>query len=109
MRKGFLLTGLLLQVALVSPVSGAAARASGEDIYGRQCSACHQEGKLGAPKVGDNEMWKVRVERGMDKLYDFALNEAYHPHCKGCQTSDVLAAVKYMVSSSTSSGNYSLW
>jgi len=32
------------------------------------CSACHQAGLNGAPKIGDREAWVPRLKRGLDEL-----------------------------------------
>jgi cytochrome c5 len=31
-----------------------------------QCAKCHQDGKGGAPKVGDREAWSKRLSQGID-------------------------------------------
>ncbi len=31
---------------------------SGKNIYKENCSICHNEGKLGAPPIGDKDLWK---------------------------------------------------
>ncbi|WP_232048550.1 c-type cytochrome [Legionella adelaidensis] len=85
---------------------------SGIAIYNENCAVCHAEGKLGAPKVGDKEVWAPILEKNMDVLIENALNGANHPKnggCKECTTAEIIDAIKYMVSQSKTKGNYSLW
>ncbi len=46
----------------------------GRKDYEASCSVCHATDMMGAPKVGDKEVWANRVDGGMDKLYDNAIN-----------------------------------
>jgi cytochrome c5 len=86
--------------------------ANGKDIYNENCSACHNEGKDGAPKIGDKAVWKPIIAKNMDVMIEEALNGSSHPKnagCKLCTTSEVIEAIKYMVSQSKTEGNFSLW
>lgn len=85
----------------------------GKKTYEKICSLCHQDGKLGAPIVGDKAAWKPIIEQNMDVLYQRAL-KGYKGHpprgaCTDCSDVDIIAAVKYMVQESRSKGDYSLW
>lgn len=86
--------------------------ANGKDIYNENCAICHDEGKEGAPKIGDKAAWKPLIEQNMDVLYQKTLSSEDHPKnggCKLCSTGELLEAIKYIVSKSKSEGNYSLW
>ncbi len=86
--------------------------ASGKDIYSENCAVCHKEGKLGAPKTGDKQIWAPLLEKNMDVLIEHALKGEHHPKnggCKQCTTSEIIDAVKYMVAQADPEGNYSLW
>ena len=87
--------------------------AYGERVYGEACSLCHDNGKFGAPEVGNREQWAPRIGKNMDTLILHALNGFNNMPAKGgctqCSGSEVIAAVKYMVQSSQSGGDYSLW
>lgn len=86
--------------------------ASGKDIYHENCAVCHDAGKLGAPKIGDKEVWKPLIAKNMDVLIENTIKGAHHPHnggCKQCYTGEIIEAVKYMVSQSKTEGNYTLW
>ena len=84
---------------------------NGKDIYEENCSICHNEGKQGAPKLGDKQAWEPLIAQNMDVLVENTINDDAHPKnggCKECTTGEILEAIKYMVSKSTD-GNYSLW
>lgn len=86
---------------------------SGKQIYDRSCASCHNEGVHGAPKLGDKRVWTTLINKNMDVLIANAVT-GHHGgslqlSCRHCQTSDVIAALKYMVQESGVKGNYDLW
>lgn len=86
--------------------------ANGKVIYDENCSVCHNDGKLGAPKIGDKEAWKPLIAQNMDVLVEHILKSENHPingGCKYCTTGEIMDATKYIVSQSKTEGNYSLW
>lgn len=86
--------------------------ANGKTIYQENCSVCHNEGKLGAPKIGDKQVWAPIIDKNMDVIIENTVNGKNHLKnggCKQCSTSEVIDAIKYMVSQSKTEGNYSLW
>jgi cytochrome c5 len=86
--------------------------ANGANIYNENCSVCHNEGKLGAPKIGDKAIWKPIIAQNMDVLFLNTLNGDKHLKnggCDKCTTDEVIEAIKYMVSQSKTDGNYTLW
>ena len=46
---------------------------SGEEVFKAQCSNCHGNGMLGAPKFGDAGAWGPRIGKGYDALLTSAL------------------------------------
>jgi len=85
---------------------------SGKDLYNENCSVCHDEGKLGAPKIGDKAAWKTLIAQNMDILIEKTLSNKDHPNnggCEHCSTREVIDAIKYMVAQSKTEGNFSLW
>lgn len=46
----------------------------GRVIYEKACKICHNQGLLGAPKIGDSKEWQVRAQKGLTVLYH---NAAY--------------------------------
>ncbi len=86
--------------------------ASGENVYNESCAACHNDGKSGAPKIGDKEVWKPLIAKNMDVLIENTINGSVHEKnggCKQCTSDEVIAAIKYMVNQSANDGNYKLW
>jgi cytochrome c5 len=57
----------------VRDASAAATLRSGEQVFAGQCSACHANGTLGAPKVGDQAAWGPRIQTGYAALLNSAL------------------------------------
>jgi cytochrome c5 len=93
--------------------------ADGKNIYNESCRVCHQNGDLGAPKLGDAAAWTPRIAQNMDILFTHAI-EGYKgmpkmgacykkADGKPCSQAEVMAAVKYMVQESNTGGDYSLW
>ena len=85
---------------------------NGKDIYNENCSICHNEGKLGAPKLGDKAVWKHLIAQNFDVLVETAIKGEHHPKnggCEHCTTGEIIDAVKYMVSQSKTEGNFTLW
>ncbi|CAM4372172.1 MAG: Cytochrome c6 [Legionellaceae bacterium] len=87
--------------------------ADGKRIYQENCSVCHAKGELGSPKVGDKLLWNGRIHQNIDVLFTHAIKGYNRMPAKGacvdCSTSEIIAAVKYMVQESKTSGDYTLW
>lgn len=85
-----------------------AATLSGPQVYNQACIACHGAGVAGAPVVGDVAEWESRIAKGMDVLYDHAINgfqgEAGYMPPKGGRTDlsdeEIIASVDYMIEES---------
>lgn len=59
----------MAQIALAaSSGAGGGAPKSSEEIYKSVCSACHDAGVAGAPKLGDKAAWAPRYAVGLEKL-----------------------------------------
>jgi cytochrome c5 len=85
---------------------------NGENTYNENCAVCHNEGKLGAPKIGDKQVWAPLIAKNMDVLIENTVNGKDHVKnggCEQCTTDEVIEAIKYMVSQSKTDGNFSLW
>ena len=63
---------LLFATFLLATTPGTAAddtgNRAGKDVVASVCSACHQAGLNGAPKIGDREAWIPRMKRGLNEL-----------------------------------------
>jgi cytochrome c5 len=85
----------------------------GKQIYLYNCSVCHDQGILGAPKIADVQQWRVRIKQNMDVLILHTINGKGKMPAKGgcayCSDSEIIAAVKYLVQQSQHQKNYSLW
>jgi cytochrome c5 len=72
---------------------------TGEEVFNGQCTNCHKEGLLGAPKFGDAAAWGPRIAKGFDELWHSALNgKGSMPKQGGGDFSDyeIARAVVYM-------------
>ncbi|MCV6615337.1 MAG: c-type cytochrome [Cellvibrionaceae bacterium] len=88
-----------------APAAAASGPRAGADIYNSACMACHTTGASGAPKIGDAAAWGPRVAKGMDVLYNSAINglNAVMPAkgmCMDCSDDELKATVDYMVENS---------
>lgn len=97
----------IILAALAAPACFAAAPAKadlakGEKVYTSTCLACHGTGVLGAPKAGDKAAWKTRSAKGVNVLYDSAINGVRTMPARGgnpaLKSDEVKAAVDYMLS-----------
>jgi len=94
--------------------SGGAAKypSNGKEIYDENCAICHNEGKQGAPKIGDKTAWEPLIAKNMDVLIENTLRGEDHPKnggCKHCTNGEIIEEIKYIVGQSKTDGNYSLW
>ena len=88
-----------------APVAAAAAEPlSGEQIYQRNCMACHTTGAAGAPKIGDAAAWAPRIAKGMDTIMTNATKgiNAMPPKglCMTCSDDEMKSVVEYILSQS---------
>ena len=44
------------------------------DIYQRSCKSCHTLEETGAPLVGDQHEWSIRLDKGKDELIANVIN-----------------------------------
>jgi len=80
---------------------------SGEDIVNALCKNCHMApvaASVKSPELGNKEQWAPRIAKGMDAMYDVAINgskvnPAMPPRgtCTDCSDADLKAAVDHMV------------
>lgn len=97
---------LIAAVGAVALFSGSVMAADGQAVYNKSCLACHASGAAGAPKLGDKAAWAPRIAKGMEALYNSALNgvpgTAMMPKgtCAACSEADLKAAVDFMVGNS---------
>ena len=90
------------------PSATPAAPRSGEQVFTTVCTACHQAGIAGAPKLGDTADWAPRIAQGEDTLLSHALagftgtKGSMPPKgtCMNCSDAEIRAAVQYMADKS---------
>lgn len=90
----------LVQVADESSIGLDPNMPVGERVYHSKCSACHEAGVAGAPKVHTNE-WDERLSKGIDALVESVVNGlgAMPPMgtCLDCSNDDLKLAIEYML------------
>ncbi len=78
--------------------------ATGKMVFEQTCAACHATGIVGAPKIGDKDAWRARIEKGLDVLVESAVNGKGAMPAKGGNAilpdGEVKAAVSYIVEQS---------
>ncbi len=93
------------QCAATLVFSGAASGAPKEPktVYDTFCFACHGTGANNSPVYGNAEAWAPRIAKGIDVLYESAINGfnngAMPPKglCADCSEDDIKATVDYLV------------
>jgi cytochrome c5 len=80
----------------------ALAGGAGEAIVTKVCAMCHSSGMMQSPKLGSADDWAPRIEKGIETLYNNAINGINMMPARGGNPSlsddDIKAAVDYMVS-----------
>jgi cytochrome c5 len=75
---------------------------AGEQIVTSVCAACHGTGLMQSPKLGSSDDWAPRIEKGIETLYNHAINGFNMMPAKGGRADlsddDIKAAVDFMVS-----------
>lgn len=75
---------------------------TGEQVVQARCQECHATGKLGAPKLGDMNDWKPRLQNGVDPLIKSAISGHNNMPARGglanLSDGEMKAAVEFMVS-----------
>jgi len=62
-----------LEMASAPKAAAGGAGRSGEELYKAVCTACHDTGAAGAPKMGDKAAWAPRIGVGLDVLVKSAI------------------------------------
>jgi len=114
-KTGVALSGLIL--ASVMTVGGVSADqqsltlaqvSEGFDparTYVQSCSACHNSGAAGAPRLGNADDWSARAEKGLETLYENTINgynNIMPPKgmCFTCSDDELKAVVDYILAES---------
>jgi cytochrome c5 len=86
-------------------LSSTAGAANGVSVYEKNCMVCHGEGIAGAPRVGEAEVWKERLSKGINAMVAIVIegvqgySGAMPPRGGNPDLSDeqIRAAVQYML------------
>ena len=91
-------------IAETAPAAPKPDLARGQQVHRQSCAVCHDKGVAGAPKTGDAATWAPRLARGMEAMYNTALNGKGAMPAKGgnpaLSETDVKAAVDYLAAQS---------
>jgi cytochrome c5 len=74
-----------------------------QQVYQTYCFACHGTGANNSPVLGNAEQWNPRIEKGLDALYESAVNGFNNNAmpakglCMDCSAEDIHATVDYML------------
>ena len=85
------------------PISGVtpAVERKGKQVVEARCADCHQTGKEGAPRIGDQAAWIPRLKQGLDFLVRSAINGHGPMPPRGGMTdltdSEIRGAIVYML------------
>lgn len=83
--------------------AGAGGPKDPQEVYETFCFACHGTGANESPILGDAEAWQPRIAKGIDALYESALNGFNNNLmparglCMDCSDDDIKATVDYLV------------
>jgi cytochrome c5 len=76
-----------------------------EQVYKKNCVACHATGASDAPILGDKQAWSERIANGMDVLLAstlYGLNGTMPAKglCFDCSEEQLKAVIQYMIDKS---------
>ena len=79
-----------------------ASAGGGEQVVTQVCALCHSTGMMSSPKLGSADDWAPRIEKGVEVLYESAINGFNMMPARGgrpdLSDDDVKAAVDHMLS-----------
>jgi cytochrome c5 len=87
---------------IVTAAVEAPAASGGALIVTQVCALCHSSGMMNSPKLGDVDGWAPRIEKGIETLYDSAINGLNMMPARGgrpdLSDDDIKSAVDHMLS-----------
>ena len=96
--KSIIFTALVIALLLPMTVFG---QLSGKEVYEKACASCHKSGVAGSPVLGDKKAWEPRIAKGMDEMYESAIEGKGIMPARGGHKSltddKVKAAVDYLI------------
>lgn len=92
----------VVEVAAVEEPTSTASDGPGAAIVTQVCAVCHSSGMMSSPKLGSASDWAPRIEKGIETLYDHAINGFNMMPARGGRANltddEVKAAVDHMIS-----------
>ena len=91
---------------MVASTTGSGEPLAPEEVYQKYCVACHATGVNNSPVMGNVEQWAPRIAKGIDTLYESAVNgfnnNLMPPKglCVECSVEDIHATVDYIIEAS---------
>jgi len=88
---------------LAMAASGSGEPLQPQEVYQTFCFACHGTGVNNAPVYANAEAWAPRIAKGVDALYESAVNGFNNGAmpakglCMACSADDIKATVDYLV------------
>lgn len=91
----------VVEVAAAPVVEEASSGGAGKAVVDKACAMCHASGAMSSPKLGSADDWAPRIEKGLETLYENAINGLNMMPARGGNPSltddDVKAAVDHML------------
>jgi cytochrome c5 len=91
----------VIEASAAAPAVEQASSGGGEKVVTQACAMCHATGMMSSPKLGNAEDWAPRIEKGVEALYESALNGLNMMPARGGNAAlsddDVKAAVDHMI------------
>jgi cytochrome c5 len=77
----------------------------GRSVYDEYCHSCHGSGHNGAPRIGDEEVWKMRLRKGINPviahtIVDHRQQRYIPPESSTLDNESIASAVAYLVQTS---------
>jgi cytochrome c5 len=93
-----------LFVCSMTSIDAKADAKAGKAIYDTNCAACHKDGVMGAPKLGDKAAWAPRIKQGIAVLNNNSIKgfkgkvgmmmaKGGHPNLTDAQVVDAVAYI----------------
>jgi cytochrome c5 len=91
----------VVEVAQVEAAPAEAAGGVGEKVVTQVCAMCHASGMMSSPKLDSADDWAPRIEKGLETLYNNAINGINMMPARGgrpdLSDDDIKAAVDHML------------
>lgn len=88
------------EIADVAATQPAGSPQTTAELWSRSCALCHVDGNASAPRIGNVEEWRPRLQKGRDVLLAHTL-EGFGQmpplgYCMACERDDFVALIDFM-------------